>query len=197
MSTVTEFVTKERELNSLSLLTVTVVLATATMTFGAMITVFIVRSQAPRFWGHLEVPDILWVTTAILIASSVTFEAARRRLVRNNQRGFFRLAAWTAGLGAAFLAGQITAGFQIIRSGISLVNNPHSWFIFLFAGLHGLHIVLGLIGLAYLITRTRIPRSGPKYQMNTRVIANGVSVFWHYLDLLWITLFVLLLTWRR
>jgi heme/copper-type cytochrome/quinol oxidase subunit 3 len=51
--------------------------------------------------------------------------------------------------------------------------------------------------LAYLVFRTREPASGPKYQMNTRVIANGVSIFWHYLDFLWIVLFTLLLTWRR
>jgi heme/copper-type cytochrome/quinol oxidase subunit 3 len=59
-----------------------------------------------------------------------------------------------------------------------------------------LHIVAGLAGLAYLLVRTRVPASGPKYQMTTRVVAKGVSLFWHYLDFLWIVLFVLLLTWR-
>lgn len=197
MQTANEAVTWERELNSLALLTVTVVLATATMTFGAMIAVFVIRSRAPLFWGHLEIPDILWATTAILLASSVTFERARRRLTRNDQAGFFRLTLWTAVLGVLFLFGQIAAWLEILGSGTVLVNNPHSWFIFLFTGLHGLHIVLGLVGLGYLLFRTRAPASGPKYQMKTRVVANGVSVFWHYLDLIWIVLFGLLLTWRR
>lgn len=197
MQSATEIFTKERELNSLSLLTAVVVLATVTMTFGAMIAVFIVRSRAPLFWGHLEIPSVLWATTGVLIASSVTFEAARRNLARNDQRRFFKLLAWTAGLGLLFLAGQLTAWLQILHSGVMLVNNPHSWFIFLFTGLHGLHIVLGLAGLAYLLLRTRVPASGPKYQMNTRVIANGVCVFWHYLDFVWVVLFALLVTWRR
>lgn len=197
MQRAAETLTKERELNSLSLLTVIVVLATVTMTFGAMITVFVVRSQAPLFWGHLQVPRILWATTSVLLASSFTFETARRRLTRNDQRSFFRWTAWTAGLGALFLAGQLTAWVQILHSGVVLSRNPHSWFIFLFTGLHGVHIILGLMGLMYLLVRTRIPASGPKYQMNTRVIANGVSVFWHYLDFVWIVLFGLLLTWRR
>jgi heme/copper-type cytochrome/quinol oxidase subunit 3 len=78
-----------------------------------------------------------------------------------------------------------------------LQNNPHSWFIFLFSGLHGLHILLGLGGLAYLLMRTHLPAGGPKYRMKTRVIAHGVSLFWHYLDFLWIVMFVLLLSWRR
>lgn len=196
MQSVADTAPRERELNSLSLLTSIIVLATVTMTFGAMITVFIGRSSAPLFWGHIRVPRILWATTMILIASSATLEAARRRLRQHDQRAFFRCAAYTAALGALFLAGQIAAWIQILNSGIRLSKNPHSWFIFLFTGLHGLHILVGLAGLVYLLIRTREPASGPKYQMTTRAVANGVSLFWHYLDFLWIVLFVLLLAWR-
>jgi cytochrome c oxidase subunit 3 len=197
MPSSTDFIARERDLNSLSVLTVTVVLATVTMTFGAMIAVFLIRSQAPLFWGRISLPRLLWFTTAVLLASSVTLEMARKRLGRNDQRGFFRLMAWTTALGLIFLAGQIAAWLQILHSGVILAKNPHSWFIFLFTGLHAVHILVGLGGLAYLLVRTREPASGPKYQMNTRVVANGVSIFWHYLDFLWIVLFTLLLTWRR
>jgi len=193
----TDSISQERDLNSLSVLTVTVVLATVTMTFGAMIAVFLIRSQAPLFWGRISLPRLLWVTTAVLLASSATLERARRDLMRNDQRGFFRLMAWTTALGLIFLVGQITAWLQILHTGVILAKNPHSWFIFLFTGLHALHILVGLAGLVYLLVRTREPASGPKYQMNTRVTANGVSIFWHYLDFLWIVLFTLLLTWRR
>jgi cytochrome c oxidase subunit 3 len=192
-----EPVHRERELNSLSIFTVFVVLATVTMTFGAMIAVFVVRSQSQQFWGHIRIPAVLWATTTVLLASSGLFEAARRRLGHNNQRGFFRLTAWTTVLGVLFLAGQIAAWLQILNSGIILKENAHSWFIFLFTGLHGLHIVAGLAGLSYLLVRTHEPASGPKYQMQTRAVANGVAVFWHYLDFVWVLLFGLLLFWRR
>ena len=192
-----EIVKKERELNSLSLFTVAVVLATVTMTFAAIITVFIIRSQARVFWGPLKVPGVLWFTTAVLLASSTTLEKARRLLAHNDQHRFFLWMAGTTGLGVIFLAGQLAAWVQILNSGIILARNPHTWFIFLFSGLHGLHILLGLGGLAYLLIRTRVPASGPKYQMKTRVVTNGVSVFWHYLDFVWVVLFALLLTWRR
>ncbi len=187
----------ESDLNSLSLLTAGVVLATVTMTFGAMIAVFVIRSEQPIYWGRLAIPRVLWASTAILLASSVTLEAARRRLSHNDQIGGFHLIAWTTGCGLAFLAGQILAWLQVLHSGLILSHNPHSWFIFLFTGLHGVHILLGLGGLAYLLFRTRVPVSGPRYQMKTRVVANGVSVFWHYLDFLWIVLFALLLIWHR
>jgi cytochrome c oxidase subunit 3 len=179
------------------MVTVIVVLATVTMTFGAIIAVFVIRSQSQQFWGHLQMPRILWATTAVLLASSALFEVARRKLALNDQRGFFRLTGWTTGLGGLFLIGQITAWLQVLHSGVILARNPHSWFIFLFTGLHGLHIVAGLTGLAYLLVRTRQPASGPKYNMHTRALANGVAVFWHYLDFMWVLLFGLLLFWRR
>jgi cytochrome c oxidase subunit III len=192
----TEPINRQKELNSLSVLTVIVVLATVTMTFGALIAVFVIRSQSYQFWGHIRVPGILWGTTSVLLISSAIFEAARRRLKHDDQPGFFQLTAWTTALGTLFLAGQTVAWFEIMHSGVILARNPHSWFIFLFTGLHGLHIVVGLAGLGYLLARTHESASGPKYQMHTRAIANGVGVFWHYLDFMWILLFSLLLFWK-
>jgi cytochrome c oxidase subunit III len=197
VQTVTEPAARERELNSMSVLTVVLAMGTVTMTFGALIAVFFIRAQKNMYWGHLQIPPVLWVTTAVLAASSVTIEVARRRLRRDDRGGFFRLMAWTTALAVLFLAGQLVAWFQVLHSGIVLARNPHSWFIFLFSGLHGLHILLGLSGLVYLLFRTREPASGPKYQMTTRAVAFGVSIFWHYLDFLWVVLFTLLLTWRR
>lgn len=188
---------RERELTSLSNVTVIVALATVTMTFGAMITVFVYRSESSQFWGHLHIPGLLWATTAILLASSFILENARRKLMRGDQAAFFKEAAVATGLGVLFLIGQIAAWLQILHSGIVLANNPHSWFIFLFSGLHGLHILLGLGGLIFLLVRTYQPAGGPKYRMKTRAIAGGVCIFWHYLDFLWVLLFVLLLVWRR
>ena len=180
----------------MSIFTVIVVLATVTMTFGAMIAVFFVRSLHEQFWGHIHLPPLLWITTGLLLASSVLFEMARRRLMRNDQQGFFRLLSWTTALGGLFLIGQVAAWVEILHSGVILAQNPHSWFIFIFTGLHGLHIVAGLGGLIYLLVRTKEPASGPKYQMQTLAVASGVGIFWHYLDFMWVVLFALLLLWR-
>lgn len=191
-------VAREKEMDSMSTITVIVILAVVTMTFGSMIGVFLYRSAAPKFWGPLQIPAILWITTGLLIASSFTFEAARRKLVLDDdQLGFHSLMRWTVGLAVAFLLGQVLGGFQLLHSGLVLARNPHSWFIFLFSGLHGLHIIAGLAGLGYLLLRTRERATGPKYTMRTRVVAKGVGICWHYLDFLWVVLFVLLVTWKR
>jgi cytochrome c oxidase subunit III len=193
----TDPVTRERELNSLSTVTVVVVMAIVTMTFSAMIGVFFYRSAAPKFWGHLGIPYLLWFTTALLIASSFTLEKARKLLIAGDQLGFNRSLRITTALASLFLVGQVGAWFQLMGTGIKLVNNPHSWFLFLFSGLHGLHIIAGLIGLGYLLFRTREKVGGPRYQMYTRVVARGVAVYWHYLDFLWVLMFVLLVLWKQ
>jgi cytochrome c oxidase subunit 3 len=85
----------------------------------------------------------------------------------------------------------------MLRRGIFMDRNPHPGFVFIFSGLHAAHILVGIAGFVWLLLRTREPASGPKYQINTRVIANAVSIFWHYLDALWVLLFLLLLTWGQ
>lgn len=186
----------ERELNSTALLTVALVLAAVTMTFGALITVFFVRSEGREFWGHLHVPVTLWITTLILLASSVPMERARRAVYEGNRTIAYREFRLNFGMGLLFLLGQVVAWFQVLSSGVSLKNNPHSWFIFLFAAMHGLHILVGLAGVGVLAYRTHEPVSGRKYQARTRAIALGVSIFWHFLGFLWVVLFALLLLWK-
>jgi cytochrome c oxidase subunit 3 len=190
-------VARERDLNSLYVLTVTVVLAVVTMTFGALILVFLFRSRVSLNWNHVVLPGILWFSTMVLLASSAVCEIARHRLREQNERAFFRLIAVTMGLAVVFLASQTTAWVQMLRRGIFMDRNPHPGFFFIFSGLHALHILVGIAGFVWLLVRTREPASGPRYQIKTRVVANAVSIFWHYLDLLWVVLFVLLLTWGQ
>lgn len=188
---------KERDLNALYQLGILVTLAVVTITFGSLIFAFVYRSAVPQNWKHIELPQTLWVSTLLLLASSAILEVGRYRLKQGDQRAFYRITGWATGLGFLFLATQLTAWFQILRSGVLLDRNPHSSFIFIFSGMHGAHILIGLAGLFYLLRRTREQASGPKYQMTTRVWANAVATFWHYLDFVWMVLFVLLLTWKR
>jgi cytochrome c oxidase subunit 3 len=188
---------KERDLNALYQLGILVTLAVVTITFGSLIFAFVYRSEVPQNWKHIELPQTLWVSTFLLLVSSALIEAGRRRLKLGDQRTFYRIMWWATGFGFLFLAAQLTAWFQILRTGVLLDRNPHSSFIFIFSGMHGVHILIGLAGLFYLLRRTREHASGPKYQMTTRVWANAVASFWHYLDFVWIVLFVLLLTWKR
>jgi cytochrome c oxidase subunit III len=141
--TAPEMAARERELNSLYLVTAILVLVIVTVTFGSLIFAFFWRSQNGYLWEHLRIPSVLWITTAILLASSAVLERARHHLKTDDQTGFFRLVQWTAGLGLLFLIGQLAAWLQVLHSNVVLEQDKHSWFIFLFSGLHAIHIFGG------------------------------------------------------
>ena len=130
----------ERNLSSLYTMGILVGLAIVTMTFIALVLAFILRSEGKRTGSPSGLPSVLWFSSAILILSSVTLETARRRLVRHDRPAFHRLAIYAVLLGVLFLAGQVSAWFQLFASGVVLAGNPHSGFIVFFTGIHGAHI---------------------------------------------------------
>ncbi|HXE15400.1 MAG TPA: cytochrome c oxidase subunit 3 [Bryobacteraceae bacterium] len=184
---------REKQLNGLYTIGLIGTLAFVTVTFSALIVVFVIRSHNSFNWTGIILPPVLWADTVLLIASSLTYEKGHAKLRNDDQRGFYRWTLYSFGLGVLFLLGQLAAWWQILRAGQLVTNNPHSSFFFILSGMHGLHIVVGLAGLGALLYRTHEPASGPRWQMNTRVLANAVAIFWHYLDGLWVVLFGLLL----
>jgi len=139
-------------------------------------------------------PRILWLSTALILLSSVTFEAARRSLRASFSSAYSRWLALTVSLGFGFLALQLIAWRQLARQGIYLATNPHSSFFYLLTAVHGLHLSVGLIALAFLLVRTaRTGKSDPGKQIS---ITDGVVIYWHFMDFLWLYLFVLLFVWR-
>jgi cytochrome c oxidase subunit 3 len=147
--------------------------------FAALVIAYWWRSQTPPFWDPIPLPGALWVSTALMFASSATFEKARRVYRRGDRRGATHWLAGTAALGVGFLISQLTAWRTLVRFGAFLAANPHSTFFYLFTGLHGLHLIGGLAMLLVLFLR-RSPR---------RELVDAVTYYWHFLGLLWIALF--------
>ena len=131
---------------------------------------------------------MLWLNTALLLASSATLEWARRRIRRGDELGLRRGVEATAALGLLFAAGQVVAWHQLAAQGISLVTNPHSSFFYVLTATHGLHLLGGIAALAVVAVRTWQHR----YTAERHGGVVNCAVYWHFLDLLWLYLFVLL-----
>jgi cytochrome c oxidase subunit 3 len=140
----------------------------------------------------LDVPLVLWIDTVILLASSVTIELARRALKRNQYEPFRRWISVTTLLGIGFLAGQIIAWRQLAGQGIYVDSHPHSSFFYLLTSLHGLHLFGGVIALAWVTIAALRLRIG----MRKRTMVEVTALYWHFMDGLWIYLFLLLFFWR-
>jgi cytochrome c oxidase subunit 3 len=168
-----------------------VVLAASIMLFAAFTSAFIVRRGLSDDWIHLPLPPILWANTAVLFASSIVLELARRALRAGNRSSFNWM--WTAGtaLGALFLAGQYLAWQQLHQAGIYLATNPSSSFFFLLTCAHAVHLIGGMGALGYVNVQALRLRLGP----GKRTAVDVCAVFWHFLDVMWVYLLCLFLIW--
>src|SRR5262245_13421172 len=103
----------------------------------------------------IAAPPILWVSTGFILVSSVTVEIARRALRRRLENKFRIWISITMALGLCFLAAQIVLWKRLVASGFYINKNLHSGYAYIFTGLHGAHLIGGLIALAYVMFRER------------------------------------------
>ena len=171
-----------------------VALAAITMSFAALTSALVVRRGAGMDWRHITLPPILYLNTLVLLASSVTLEAARRRITVYARGIESRIAApmsWlvvTLSLGLLFVAGQYVAWLQLKSAGLYLATNPNSSFFYVLTGVHAVHVLGGLAGLVYVISK--LNRS-----ILRRSTFAAASQYWHFMDVLW--LYLLLVLWMK
>jgi len=160
------------------------------MTFAALTSAMIVREGVALDWRHFQLPKILYLNTLILVASSWTLETALAKM-KESEKQFSAAMAWlyvTLALGGIFVVGQILVWRVLAGQGLFLATNPSSAFFYVFTAAHALHLIGGILGLGYLIYKLSRTKSVAR---TTGVRAT--SLYWHFMDGLWLYLFVLLL----
>jgi cytochrome c oxidase subunit III len=168
-----------------------VVLASITMTFAAFTSALIVRQGSALDWRHLTLPNILYVNTLVLFASSFALEMARRRLrvvagglkAESGDRSRWLYVALFLGL--LFVVGQYVAWARLRAQGLYLATNPNSSFFYVLTAVHALHVLGGLGGLLRVIRKM----SNSTLRKST---LDATAYYWHFMDGLWVYLLVLL-----
>jgi cytochrome c oxidase subunit III len=169
-----------------------VALASILMMFTALSSAYIVRAASSSDWTPLTMPRILLLSTALILISSVTIEIARRKRRDATDKTFSRWLLLTMLLGVGFLVSQVMAWRQLVRQGVYVASNPHSSFFYLFTAAHGIHLLGGLLALTYLALRTLSSTDSRMATNRAQASADAVTLYWHFMDFLWIYLFVLL-----
>lgn len=174
-----------------SLTGLVVLMVASVMTFLSLLSALVVRRGLSNDWTKFPFPHILWTNTAVLLASSVMLDLARRALKRGKRQAFNYL--WPVGtlLGAAFLGGQVIAWRQLNAEGIFVASNPSSSFFYVLTWAHAAHAVGGLIALIYVGVQALRYRLGP----GKRTAVEISTYFWHFLDVLWLGLILLFVWW--
>lgn len=166
-----------------------VFLAVATSVFALLISAYFMRKIGPD-WTTLAVPRVLWLNTGLLLLSGVAMQwtrsAARRGQIDGVRSGLLASGV----LSFAFLAGQLWAWQQLSASGYFAAANPANAFFYLLTALHGLHLLGGLWVLGK--TTAKVWRGVEVGAV--RLSVELCTVYWHYLFLVWLVLFALLLS---
>jgi cytochrome c oxidase subunit 3 len=141
-------------------------------------------------------PKILWVSTAVILISSVTIELARRSLKQDRNSAYRSWLVNTVVLGGAFVVTQLLAWRQLVKQGVYLASNPYNSFFYLLTAAHGVHLVGGLAALTFLMLRTTRKRDTLEGELRRVGAAEAATIYWHFMDALWVGLFLLLMFWR-
>ena len=161
-------------------------LGTLTMMFIGFTSAYMVRRLAPD-WTPLRPPGLLWANTAALLLSSGTLEAARRRLRGWDVAGVGPWLLATGALGALFVVGQLAAWRVLAARGYFVGSNPHNSFFYLLSGVHGVHLVVGLIWFGVVLVKAR------RFAYTPGEDGLGMfAIYWHFLTGLWVYLVFLL-----
>jgi cytochrome c oxidase subunit 3 len=165
-------------------------LATITALFTLLLISYNGRLLLGNDWVPVPDPGLLWVNTTLLILSSVAIHRARKQARALLIDGVRRNLLVAGLLTFCFLAGQTMASLQLFKLGYYVSDNPANAFFYLLTGLHALHLIGGLF--VWTRTQFRAQRGADLSKVTPSV--ELCAIYWHYLLVVWLIIFVLLLT---
>lgn len=162
-----------------------------TMSFAGLTSAYVVSKERPDWITNFEIPPAFYISLALIIASSATIHFALRAIKKQqNGIGMFLLVA-TFVLGVLFVVFQFVGFSEIIENGYNFTGPTSSIttsFIYLVVLLHVAHVFAGLITLLVVIYN----HYKQKYENGKTLGVELTATFWHFVDVVWIYLFVFL-----
>src|SRR3989449_5796211 len=165
-----------------------ILLTAVIMLFAGLSSAYIVLRGVPS-WQNIELPSLLWPNTTVLLLSSLAVELSRRAIRRNDIESMKRWLVVGGALGLTFLIGQVAAWRQLVNAGVYLPSTLQSSFFYILTGLHGLHLLGGIVAFGIVLAMALRNRLNAFHYEPLKLCAT----YWHVLDALWVYLFLLLL----
>jgi cytochrome c oxidase subunit 3 len=165
------------------------------MTFAGLISAFIVSRKREDWLNDFQLPDVFLISAILILISSFTIIFAKRALKQNNVKMVTIGLLLTFGLGITFIYNHFVGFGQIIEAGYNFTgptSNVTISFIYIIAIVHIAHVVAGLIALILVIYN----HFKQKYNSNNMLGFELAANFWHFVDVLWLALFLFLYFFR-
>lgn len=162
-----------------------------TMMFAGLTSAFVVSKSRVDWLKDFQLPTAFYFSTAVIIACSVTFHLAKKTIQKDNQKATTAFLLITLLLGILFVILQFVGFGQIVANGYYFTGAESSittTFLYIVTVVHLAHLAGGLIALLIIIYN----QFKQKYN-STQILGIELgAMYWHFLDLLWVYLFLFL-----
>ncbi|WKK66358.1 cytochrome c oxidase subunit 3 [Lutimonas zeaxanthinifaciens] len=159
-----------------------------TMMFAGLTSAYVV-SKGREDWVSFDLPGSFYISTILIVLSSISFVLAKSALMSASQSKTTLLLAVTLLLGLGFVFFQFSGFNELIDAGLYTTgpqSNVASSFLYVITATHLLHIFVGILVLAWVLFRNARGKYTPESHLGLSLSA----IFWHFVDALWIYLFI-------
>jgi len=161
------------------------------MMFAGLISAYIVSKARPDWLKDFTIPSAFYISTAALLVSSLTFHMAFKSIQKNNRSQTSIYLILTFVLGLIFIGSQFEGFSQVIDSGYNVTgptSNVATSLMYILVGAHIIHVFAGIIVLIVVIYN----HFKQRYKQGQTLGLELGAMFWHFLDVLWVLLFLFL-----
>ena len=162
-----------------------------TMMFAGLTSAFVVSKSRADWLKDFQLPTAFFFSTAVIICCSITFHLAKKAIQKDNQSATTKYLLATLALGIGFVVLQFVGFGQIVENGYYFTGAASSittTFLYIVTVVHLLHLAGGLISLLIIIYN----HFKQKYNSTQTLGIELGAMYWHFLDLLWVYLFLFL-----
>lgn len=165
-------------------------MASMVMMFASLSSAYIVR-QAAGNWFEFNLPNLFYVSTVIILLSSVALHKSYKSFIAQKEKPYKRYLVLAFILGIGFVVSQYLGWQQLYALGIDLKGNPSGSFLYVITFIHVLHVVGGIACLIVAMLHAFTLKFNVTEKRKHRF--ELVNQYWHFVDVLWIYLLVFLL----
>ncbi len=171
-------------------------LAVVLMTFGGLVAAYVVvSSNGVIEWKPFAMPIQVWISTAIILASSFAYHTANSAIKKEDQAKAKKWLLITTVLGGIFISSQLIL-WIVLYQHYSVQDNPYAGFFYILTAVHAVHVIGGICALGKILLRSWNPTNSVEEMEKRQNLSNVVGWYWHAMDGLWLILVALLGFWK-
>ena len=167
------------------------------MTFAGLLGAYLmIATNRAAEWKPFALPVQVWISTLLILLSSVTYARSKRSIDKDNYLGARNWLVATTVLGATFVSSQFIVWLELTSRGFYMQGNPYAGFFYILTAAHLVHVAGGIVALGAILLKSWRPSVNEADRTRRKDLARSVGWYWHFMGGLWVILFLMLGFWK-